>query len=111
MLGEVNRPGHYPIFNDQVTLFEALSLAGDLKEFANARQIKLIRQKPEGVAVVLLDITDDDILMSPYYYLLPNDILYVEPLKAQVRRTNLPLLGAVFSGVSTLVLLLNFIAD
>lgn len=111
VLGEVARPGRFSVFQERVSLLEALALAGDLDEFANRRNIKLIRQLSNQMEVVLIDLTSKDFLTSPYYFLKPNDIVYIEPMKAKVRRANLPLLGTIFSGISTTVLILNFLIN
>ncbi len=109
VLGEVRQPGRYFIYNPQATVLEALGLAGDLTEFGNRQNIKLIRQTPKGSEVVLLDLTDPNILKSPYYYLLPNDALYIEPQKARTDRGNATNLGIVFAGISAIVLLISYL--
>ena len=109
VLGEVRTPGRYFIYNPQATVFEALGMAGDLTEFGNRENIKLIRQTAKGSEVVLINLTDANLLKSPYYYLLPNDALYVEPMKARTSRGNATNLGIVFAGISAIVLLLSYI--
>ncbi|NJL14597.1 MAG: polysaccharide export protein [Microscillaceae bacterium] len=109
VFGEVNRPGLLNVAGNQISIFQALASAGDLTDFANRQSIKLIRQQEGGLEVIPIDLTKKDILTSPYYYLNPNDQLYVEPLRADSRRANLPLLTVVFSSISTTVLLLNFL--
>jgi polysaccharide export outer membrane protein len=79
ILGEVNSPGNFTIEQDQITLFQAIGLAGGLTDFGNFKAVKLIRQTQDGSAVYLLDITDNKILESPYFYLMPNDVVYIEP--------------------------------
>jgi len=109
VLGEVRQPGRYFIYNPQATVLEGLGLAGDLTEFGNRQNVKLIRQTAKGSEVVLLDLTDAGLLRSPYYYLLPNDALYVEPLKARADRGNASNLGIVFGGISAIVLLFSYL--
>lgn len=109
VLGEVRAPGRYYVYNDQATVLEGLGLAGDLTEFGNRQQVKLVRQTVTGSEVVLLDLTDPALLRSPYYYLQPNDALYIEPLKARASRANANNLGLIFGGLSTIVLLLSFL--
>ncbi|WP_324674403.1 polysaccharide biosynthesis/export family protein [Hymenobacter sp. GOD-10R] len=111
VLGEVRTPGRYFIYNPQATLLEGLGMAGDLTEFGNRKNIKLIRQTAKGSEVVLLNLTDPKLLQSPYYYLRPNDALYVEPLRARAARGNVTNLALVFSGISAVVLLLTFALD
>jgi polysaccharide biosynthesis/export protein len=79
VLGEVKQPGNFTIDQDQINLFQALGLAGGITDFGNLKQVKLIRQTQTGSEVHLIDITDNKVLESPYYYLMPNDVLYIEP--------------------------------
>jgi polysaccharide biosynthesis/export protein len=79
VLGEVNTPGNYTIEQEQITVFQALGLAGGITDFGNFKAVKLIRQTPSGSDVFLLDLTSNRILESPYYFLMPNDVLYIEP--------------------------------
>lgn len=79
ILGEVKDPGNFTIDQDQINLFQALGLAGGITSFGNLKQVKLIRQTQTGSEIYLLDITDNKILESPYYYLMPNDVVYIEP--------------------------------
>ena len=109
VLGEVRNPGRYFVYNGQASVLEALAMAGDLTEYGNRQNIKLVRQTPGGSEVMLLDLTDPALLRSPYYYLLPNDALYVEPLKARTSRANANNLGIVFAGISAIVLLLSYL--
>ncbi|MBT9393574.1 polysaccharide biosynthesis/export family protein [Hymenobacter sp. NST-14] len=109
VLGEVRAPGRYFVYNAQCTVLEGLGLAGDLTEFGNRQNVKLIRQSSKGSEVVLLDLTDPALLASPYFYLLPNDALYVEPLSARNARGNANNLGLVFAGISSLVLILSYL--
>ncbi|NDK55852.1 polysaccharide biosynthesis/export family protein [Pontibacter fetidus] len=109
ILGEVKMPGYYYVYNDQANLLEGLALAGDLTPAANRQNLKLIRQKPGGSEVILLDLTDPALVQSPYYYLLPNDVLYVEPRKTHLKRENLVVVTTVLSVISTAALLFNFV--
>ncbi len=81
VLGEVTRPGMYKVYQSQINLFEAVAMAGNMTNFAKNNEVKIIRQTDHGSEIVTVDMGQADILSSPYYYLKPNDILYVEPLK------------------------------
>jgi len=109
VLGEVKNPGYYMIYNNQATVLEALGLAGDLTSFGNRKNVKLIRQTPAGSQVIFLDLTDGDLLKSDFFFMTPGDVLYVEPLSARSKRTNLEILSVVFSGLTTAVLILSYI--
>jgi polysaccharide biosynthesis/export protein len=109
VLGEVRNPGYHYVYNNQVTVLEALGLAGDLTPVANRENVKLIRQTQTGSEVVLLDLKDPNLLKSKYFYLLPNDALYIEPFKARSSRLNLENLTLVFSAATTAILILNYL--
>lgn len=89
ILGEVRSPGMHYMFNERFTLLEALGMAGDLSEYGNRKNIKLMRPKEGGMEIVHLDLTDEDLLKSSYFYLKPNDVVYVAPMKAKIDRNNL----------------------
>jgi polysaccharide export outer membrane protein len=107
VLGEVNNPGYYYVFNGQANVLEALSLAGDITQFGSRNDIKLIRQTDEGSEVIMLDLSDAELMNSKYYFLLPNDVIYVEPNNEQLKRANLEPLTVVFSALTTLALFVN----
>jgi polysaccharide export outer membrane protein len=112
VLGEVNNPGHYYIYNNQATLLEGLGMAGDMTDFGNRENITLVRQTANGLGAVLINLKDPKALASQYYYLQPNDVVYVQPLKAKNARGNLNalnVLSIVFGAISSAVLLLNFL--
>jgi len=71
MLGEVNRPGQYKIYQNSINIFEAVSMASDLTDFANRNKVAIIRQTKTGSEVVYVDMTKRDLLLSDYYYLRP----------------------------------------
>ena len=83
VLGEVNRPGSYNVTSERITLFEALSLAGDLTIHGRRNRVAVIRET-EGVRTILYhDLRSRDIFQSPDYYLKQNDLVYVEPNRAK----------------------------
>jgi polysaccharide export outer membrane protein len=109
VLGEVNRPGVYTNFNDQLTVLEAISMAGDISPFGERRKVTVIRPSNNGTKIHKLDLTDKSILISDGFFLLPNDIVYVEPVKSQNFRNNIPIWSLFLSTVTTFVLVLNYI--
>jgi polysaccharide export outer membrane protein len=107
--GEVNRPASYVIPNEQVTLPEALTMAGDLTIYGKRTNVMVIRDVNGLKEFGNVDITRRDFFNSPYYYLHPNDIVYVEPIKTrglQTDRTN-AILPVLFSAVSLLVVIVT----
>jgi polysaccharide export outer membrane protein len=83
VLGYVNRPGQYFFQQNKVSILEALSLAGDLQNLAKRGSLQLYRQYSDGVKVHALDLTDRSLVNSPYWFIQPNDVLYIEPLKVR----------------------------
>ena len=81
ILGEVSKPGKYKVYQSEISILEALALAGNVTNFAKNDAVKIVRRTDNGSEIVIVDIGDADILSSPYYYLKPNDIIYVDPLK------------------------------
>ncbi|CAZ96046.1 Polysaccharide export protein [Zobellia galactanivorans] len=108
VLGDVKNPGTNYIYNTQATIFEALSAAGDLNISAKRKNVKLVRQVGEKSIVVNLDLTSPTIINSPYYFLHPNDVLYVETSKANIFQRNLGVFSLVLSAISTTILVLSF---
>ncbi|WP_243749235.1 polysaccharide biosynthesis/export family protein [Mucilaginibacter agri] len=88
IIGEVNKPATFNIQNDQVSVLEALGLAGDLTLYGRRENVLLIRQTGNDRTMVRLDLNNKDILNSPYFYLQQNDVLYVEPDKSKLQLTN-----------------------
>jgi len=79
VIGEVNNPSTFVVPTGTITILEALGLAGGMTTFGKPEDILLIRQS-EGVRTTIrLDLNDEEILNSPYFYLQQNDVLYVEP--------------------------------
>ena len=114
VLGEVNSPGYYYIFNEQANVLEVLGLAGDLTDFGNRENITLIRQTENGNDAILLNLKDPELLASDFYFLQPNDVLYVQPLRAKQARGNLntlTVLGVLFGAISSTILVLNYLND
>jgi polysaccharide export outer membrane protein len=81
VLGYVNKPGQYFFQQNKVTIIEAIAMAGDLQNLAKRYSLQLFRQYPDGVKIHSIDITDRQILNSPFWFIQPNDVLYIEPLK------------------------------
>ena len=97
VLGEVKKPGQYTNPSDKITVLQALGLAGDMTDYGNRTNVKLIREE-EGVSkTYVIDFTDKNITSSPYYYMQQNDVLYVEPDMIKKKSANIdPNRGLVF---------------
>jgi polysaccharide export outer membrane protein len=113
VLGEVNRPNSYTITNEKVNILEALALAGDLTIYGKRDNVKLMRESATGEReVVTIDLTDENLIYSPYFYLQQNDVLYVEPNKTRKRNSKYSALtGQILSGVSVVVSVVSLIVS
>ena len=80
VVGEVRRPGQNIAFQNQLNIYEAIALAGDINFEGDRREVQLMRQYPDGVRVHTLDLTNREIIKSPFYFVLPNDVINVNPL-------------------------------
>ena len=105
ILGEVNKPGTFPVFTENVTIVEALALAGDLSDYANRQKIKIVRTHNNKKKIYTIDLTNQQLLLSDFYYLRNDDMIYVEPLKYRTFRKSQSQI--VLSALTTLSLMVN----
>ena len=89
VLGQVNSPGTYPVNGEQITILEALGLAGDLSLRAVRQNVLVIRDFNGTKVYNRIDLTSKDMTKSPVYYLTQNDVVYVEPNKAGIKATTI----------------------
>ncbi len=111
VLGEVKAPGVKAIASERVTIFDAIGLAGDLTIYGLRNNISIIREEDGKRALAYVDISNKEIFNSPYYYLRPNDIVYVQPNKKQQKASNTDLTAftMVVSSTSLLISIANLI--
>ncbi|MCU4177174.1 polysaccharide biosynthesis/export family protein [Marinilabiliaceae bacterium N1Y90] len=82
-LGEFRSQGVINMNKEQVTIFEAVALAGGTTPFGKIKQLSIMRQTENGAVTHIVDLTDKNLINSEYYYIYPNDMLYVRPMKAK----------------------------
>ncbi len=109
VIGEVNRPGTYTNYNNQLTVLEAIGTAGNITDFGNRNQVLVVRPTKEGSQTFRIDLQDKNLLQSKGYFLLPNDVVIVEPIKSKPFQLNIPTMSLVLSTISTLMLVITFI--
>lgn len=83
VVGDVQRPGKYVIYQNQANVFDGLALSGDITTVGDRRQVQIIRQYPEGVKLFEIDLTDANIIRDPRFFIQPNDIINVKPLNVK----------------------------
>lgn len=89
VIGEVSRPGVYTVNNEQVNVFEAVAMAGDLTIYGKRDNVRIIRTVDCKQKLITINLNDENIIYSPDFYLRQNDILYVEPNKAKKQSANI----------------------
>ena len=110
VLGEVMRPGETYFTNERVSILEVLASAGDLALTGKRSQVEVIRQHLDGsFEKGVLNLNDVNVVHSPYYFLQPNDVVYVPPTRTVAAKFNLTNLSIAFAGISALVLILTYL--
>ncbi len=104
LLGEVNRPGTYNFEGERLTIPAALGLAGDMTIYGRRDNVLVIRDDGNVKKYEYLDLRSADILNSEFYYLQQNDVVYVEPNRAQVQSSSFNRNAAVYISVASLLL-------
>lgn len=101
--GEVGSTGTKTLFQEHVTILEAIANAGDITLTGNRKAVTIIRQTPTGSQMHELDLTDINVMQSPYFYLQPNDYIYVKPLRQKTwgtGKTGIESLGTIITLLS-----------
>lgn len=108
VLGEVANPGNYQSIKTQVNILEAISKAGDITPYGNRTEILVLRPTENGTKAIIVDLTSKHLLQNDAFFLLPNDVIYVKPLKTKAFRNNIPTISVTFGAISTLFLVLRY---
>ncbi len=101
--GEVGATGTKILYQEKVNLLEAIANSGDITTTGDRRDVQIIRQFPQGTEIHSIDLTDINATKSPYYYLQPNDYIYVKPLKQKTwgtGKTGIESLGTIITLLS-----------
>ena len=113
VIGEVARPGTFTISNEKVNLLEALAMAGDMTVYGLRDNVKLIREDANGKQqIITLDLNKAETILSPYYWLQQNDIVYITPNKAKARNSDVGNSTSLwFSATSILVSIVSLLVN
>ena len=113
VIGEVKAPGTYINYNNYLTVLEAIGRSGGVGDFGNRDRVLVVRPSEKGTKTFRLNLQDKSILSSEAYFLLPNDVVIVEPLKQKIFNMNLPTISFFIStslaALSTTLLLINYL--
>ena len=109
IVGEVRRPGVVRNFNENLNVFEAIAAVGDINENGDRRNVLVVRPTINGNKTYRLNLSDKSALASEAFYILPNDVVIVEPIGNKIFQMNAPYFTLTFSAISTIILMYNFI--
>ncbi len=109
VLGEVRMPGNHLFFKDRLNIFEAIGHAGGVLDYGNKEEITLVRTEGGNTTYHTVDLTRPDIAQSEFFYLQPDDVIIIQPLRAKFRTLrSFQLESLVLSGVTTVITVLYF---
>jgi polysaccharide export outer membrane protein len=108
IIGQVGSPGRYPINKDLLNVFEVLSGAGDINLYGNRQKVQLIRPSPYGPIVKEFSLADRSILTSEFYYVMPNDIIYVQPSIGIGFQNNASIYTLFLTTITTALVIISF---
>lgn len=101
--GEIGSPGTITLFQEKVSILEAVANSGDITITGDRKNVTIIRQYPYGTEMHTIDLTDIKAMESPYYYLQPNDYIYIKPLPQKTwgtGKTGIESLGTIITLLS-----------
>ncbi|MGZ9735352.1 polysaccharide biosynthesis/export family protein [Flavobacterium sp. GNP002] len=101
--GEIGGAGTKIMFQEQVNIMEAIANSGDITITGDRKAVTVMRKTPTGVEMHDLDLTDINVMQSPYFYLQPNDYIYIKPLKQKTwgtGKTGIESLGTIITLLS-----------
>ena len=75
--------GTFSIPKEKITIFEALAMAGDIGDFGDRSQVRIVREKEGVTDIKTFDVRSNDIINSEFYYIEPNDVIYIQRIKGQ----------------------------
>jgi polysaccharide biosynthesis/export protein len=101
-LGEFNRNGNYTILQNRISIFQAIAHAGDMTTTAKRNEVVLVRQYPEGTRSFRVNLNDERIIESEFYFIRPNDMIYAEPMKVRELGTGVNFVQTFQLAVTTL---------
>lgn len=109
VLGEVGRSGLLTVYRDYSTIFDVLTLAGDVTTLGDRTDVEIFRKVGDEQQRIHIDLTQLDAIGNNGYYIYPNDIVYVKPLRAKIFRDNIPIISLTLTTLTTFLLILNYI--
>ncbi len=106
--GEIRSPGVYYNYEGSLTIYDAISMANGITDFADLRNVVIQRQNNNGINTHKVNLTDNSVFTSDVFYLQPNDLVYIPPDNLKRRRENSDTYGRFLSTISTLLVATAF---
>lgn len=112
ILGEVNKEGRYTTYDPNTSIVDAITLSGNLNDFADRSKLKVVRFEGDQAKVFYVNMVQEDLLSQPGYFLQPNDLIIVPPLNARFAKkyglqSYTAALGIISSTITLIVLLVT----
>jgi polysaccharide export outer membrane protein len=108
VLGEVKMPGVYLNFNSYITVLDAISLAQGTTDYVKLSDVLVLRPTPGGTKTFSLNLNSKSAIQSPAWYLLPDDVVVLQPGRNKGLQQKLPLAGVIVGTISAIALILNY---
>jgi polysaccharide export outer membrane protein len=116
VMGEVARPGQFEVTRDQITILEALAMAGDMTIYGNRENVTVVRKEDGQTKTYRMNLLDAQCFASPAYYLQQGDVVYVQPKKQraatgeinQNRSFWISIASTLLSAASLVMTIINF---
>jgi polysaccharide biosynthesis/export protein len=109
ILGEVKSPGIVEIYDEKVSILDALAMAGDMTTYGDREKVMLVRNNNGVQEIHYINLTRKDLLTSPYFYLRSQDVIYVSPMNAKSYGFGQVQWGIIFSTLSTVIAILAIV--
>jgi len=97
------KSGKFTFPREKVNIYQAIAMAGDFGFYVDRSKIKILRETKDGTVIKTFDVRSIDIINSEYYYLEPNDVIFIQPMREQFFRVN-----SFWTAISTLVTTYSF---
>ena len=101
--GEIAMPGTQTLYQEKVSILEAIANSGDITMTGNRKEVQILRKLPAGFETIVLDLTDANVVNSPNFYIQPNDYIIVKPLKQKswgTGTTGVQTIGTIITALS-----------
>lgn len=110
VIGDIGQ-GVYPIYKEKMTIFQALAMSGDLSIPGDRKHVRIIREIDGKPQVLEFDIRSNSIIESEYYYIYPNDLIYVQRASGSFYKfsTYSGFISLITSSISLLITVLYYI--